>query len=39
MHMYCIQGDWNQMLLQSEDFLNASIAVATKNKTPTFSKL
>ncbi|VVC29508.1 Enoyl-CoA hydratase/isomerase, conserved site,Crotonase superfamily,ClpP/crotonase-like [Cinara cedri] len=31
--------NWNQILLQSEDFVKASMAVATKDKTPTFSKL
>lgn len=32
-------GDWNQTMLQSEDFLNASVAQATKSPTPTFAKL
>ncbi|KAE9523915.1 hypothetical protein AGLY_015562 [Aphis glycines] len=32
-------GDWNQILLQSEDFIKASMAVATKDKKPIFSKL
>ncbi|KAK7792567.1 hypothetical protein R5R35_008663 [Gryllus longicercus] len=30
---------WNQTMLQSEDFLNATMAQATKSPPPTFSKL
>lgn len=30
---------WNQTMLQSEDFLNASVAQATKGPPPEFSKL
>uniref|UniRef100_A0A1B6FJC8 Delta(3,5)-Delta(2,4)-dienoyl-CoA isomerase, mitochondrial n=1 Tax=Cuerna arida TaxID=1464854 RepID=A0A1B6FJC8_9HEMI len=32
-------ADWNQIMLQSEDFINASVALATKSPTPIFSKL
>ncbi|XP_050527716.1 delta(3,5)-Delta(2,4)-dienoyl-CoA isomerase, mitochondrial isoform X2 [Daktulosphaira vitifoliae] len=32
-------ADWNQTLLQSEDFIKASMAVASKDKKPIFSKL
>ncbi|XP_025422612.1 delta(3,5)-Delta(2,4)-dienoyl-CoA isomerase, mitochondrial isoform X2 [Sipha flava] len=32
-------ADWNQILLQSEDFIKAAMAAATKDKKPTFSKL
>ncbi|PSN51277.1 Delta(3,5)-Delta(2,4)-dienoyl-CoA isomerase [Blattella germanica] len=31
--------DWNQAMLQSEDFMNATMAQATKSPPPTFSKL
>lgn len=31
--------DWNMTMLQSEDFLNATMAQATKSPPPTFSKL
>lgn len=37
--VFYLQGDWNQILLQSEDFVKATMAVATKDKSPTFSKL
>ncbi|XP_066906245.1 delta(3,5)-Delta(2,4)-dienoyl-CoA isomerase, mitochondrial isoform X2 [Halyomorpha halys] len=32
-------ADWNQVMLQSEDFMNAAMALATKSPPPTFSKL
>ncbi|XP_054285117.1 delta(3,5)-Delta(2,4)-dienoyl-CoA isomerase, mitochondrial isoform X1 [Macrosteles quadrilineatus] len=32
-------ADWNQIMLQSEDFMNASVALATKSPPPIFSKL
>ncbi|CAH1397730.1 unnamed protein product [Nezara viridula] len=33
------KADWNQVMLQSEDFMNAAMALATKSPPPTFSKL
>lgn len=33
------QALWNQTMLQSEDFMNASVAQATKSPHPQFSKL
>jgi len=32
-------ADWNQVMLQSEDFMNASVAQATKSAVPPFAKL
>lgn len=32
-------ADWNQTMLQSEDFMNAAMALATKSPPPTFAKL
>ncbi|XP_022187912.2 LOW QUALITY PROTEIN: delta(3,5)-Delta(2,4)-dienoyl-CoA isomerase, mitochondrial [Nilaparvata lugens] len=32
-------ADWNQTMLQSDDFMNATVAQATKSPPPTFSKL
>jgi len=32
-------ASWNQTMLQSEDFMNSAMAVATKSPPPTFSKL
>uniref|UniRef100_A0A023F9K5 Delta(3,5)-Delta(2,4)-dienoyl-CoA isomerase, mitochondrial n=1 Tax=Triatoma infestans TaxID=30076 RepID=A0A023F9K5_TRIIF len=32
-------ADWNQTMLQSEDFMNASVAEATKSPAPVFAKL
>uniref|UniRef100_R4G4P5 Delta(3,5)-Delta(2,4)-dienoyl-CoA isomerase, mitochondrial n=3 Tax=Rhodnius TaxID=13248 RepID=R4G4P5_RHOPR len=32
-------ADWNQTMLQSEDFLNATVAEATKSSAPVFAKL
>lgn len=37
--LFHLQADWNQILLQSEDFIKASMAAATKDKKPIFSKL
>lgn len=39
LHLFHLQADWNQILLQSEDFIKASMAAATKDKKPIFSKL
>ncbi|CAH1397727.1 unnamed protein product [Nezara viridula] len=32
-------ADWNQAMLQSEDFMNAAMALATKGPPPSFAKL
>lgn len=32
-------ADWNQTMLQSEDFMNASVAQATRSSPPVFAKL
>jgi Delta3,5-Delta2,4-dienoyl-CoA isomerase len=34
-----LQRHWNMAMLQSEDFINATTALATKNPPPEFAKL
>lgn len=37
--LFFSQGDLNMTMLQSEDFMNASVAQATKSPAPVFAKL